>query len=253
MVTGGARGLGRGAADRLAADGDVVVVLDVSEPVGIPPVRIGELDPALPQQSLRVDVSDAPAVRAAIDAVVKELGGIDVLVVGAGVAIPAQPLRDVDSTALDRILAVNVRGVVATLQAALVHMTAARSGCIVVISSQTGKQAWAGWGVYSGSKAFAVSLVQAVALEHAGDGIRINALCPGTMESDMMRTAFAARAAASGRALEDEIASYASGIPVGRIGDAGDVGAAVAWLTSAESSFVTGTALNLTGGEMVFF
>lgn len=253
VVTGGARGLGRGAADRLAADGDAVVVLDIIEPTGIPAMRIGALDPALSQQFLCTDVSDAAAVRAAIDAVVAELGAIDVLIAGAGVAIPAQRVRDVDTAALERVIAVNIRGVVATLQAGLAHMSAAGSGRIVVISSQTGKQAWAGWGVYSGSKAFAIALVQAVALEHAGDGIRINALCPGTMESDMMRTAFTARAAESGQTLAQEIDAYAHKIPVGRIGNADDVGAAVAWLASDESSFVTGTALNLTGGEMVFF
>lgn len=253
VVTGGARGLGRGAADRLAAGGDIVVVLDVIDPVGIPESTIGAIEPSLPQQFVRTDVTEPGAVRAAMDAVAEGLGGIDVAVVAAGVAIPAKPLHEVTGAELDRILAVNVRGVVATLQAALVHMTAAGRGRVVVVSSQTGKQAWAGWGAYSGSKAFAISLVQSAALEYAAAGIRINALCPGTMESDMMRTAFVARAAASRRTLDEEIVAHAERIPVGRMGNADDVGAAVAWLVSDESSFVTGTALNLTGGEMVFF
>jgi len=253
LVTGGARGLGRGAADRLAADGAQVIVLDIVEPDGIMTSQLGSLRADIPQQFVRTDVSDRAAVQATIDSVVAELGSIDVLIVGAGVAIPAQPLRDVTEEQLEHALAVNVRGVVATLQSVLTHMTAARAGRIVVISSQTGKQAWDGWAIYSGTKAFAISLVQSVALEHAGDGIRINALCPGTMESDMMRTAFAARADVSGRSLEEEIESYGRHIPVGRIGTAEDVGSAIAWLVSDEASFVTGTALNLTGGEMVFF
>jgi NAD(P)-dependent dehydrogenase (short-subunit alcohol dehydrogenase family) len=229
------------------------VILDIVEPADIARTRVGHLDPTLTQQFVKADVTVPGEVAVVLDAVVRELGGIDVLVVGAGVAIPAAPVRDVTDADLERIIGVNVRGVVWTLKAALAPMTAAGGGIIVVISSQTGKQAWDGWGVYSGSKAFAISLVQAIALEHASDGIRINAVCPGTMDSDMMRTAFAARAASSGRSLEDEIHAYAEKIPRGRVGNAGDVGAAVAWLASDQSDFVTGTALNLTGGEMLFF
>jgi NAD(P)-dependent dehydrogenase (short-subunit alcohol dehydrogenase family) len=254
IVTGGARGLGRGAVDRLVADGARVVVFDVIDGEGIPTVALAALDAASAVQLVRVNVSNSAAVRTATAAVVDRFGSLDMLVIGAGIAIPARRVVDVPESDIARLLAVNVSGVLASLQAALAHMETAKAGRIVVISSQTGKQAWGGWGVYSGSKAFSIALVQAIALEHAADGIRINALCPGTMESDMMRTAFTARTEETGRTLEQEIDVYARDrIPVGRMGTPADVGGATAWLLSEDASFVTGSAINLTGGEMVFF
>jgi len=251
LVTGGARGLGRGAADRLAADGARVIVLDVAEPVDAAWTDLAALSPDDPLSFVRVDVTDGSAVRRAVDAVVAVHGGIDVLVVGAGIAIPATRLVDAAWDDVARLVDVNVWGVMRTLRAVLAVMRA--GGSVVVISSQTGKQAWEGWGVYSGSKAFSIALVQALAVEHAEEGIRVNALCPGTMESDMMRTAFTARAAETGRSLDEEIAAYAARIPAGRMGTPTDVGGAVAWLASPDSSFVTGATINLTGGEMTFF
>jgi NAD(P)-dependent dehydrogenase (short-subunit alcohol dehydrogenase family) len=254
IVTGGARGLGRGAVDRLVDDGFRVVVLDVVEGDGLPQCAPGELDPALAAQQLRVDVSVPALVDDAVGAVAATFGRLDAVVVGAGVAIPARRLIDVPASDVARVLDVNVSGVIATLQSAIPVLVRGGGGSIVVISSQTGKQAWDGWAVYSGSKSFSIALVQAVALEHAADGVRINALCPGTMESAMMRTAFTARAVESGRTLDEEIDVYArERIPVGRMGTPEDVGAATSWLVSDDAAFVTGAAINLTGGEMVFF
>jgi 3-oxoacyl-[acyl-carrier protein] reductase/sorbitol-6-phosphate 2-dehydrogenase len=127
------------------------------------------------------------------------------------------------------------------------------SGRIISTASQAGKRAWPGWGVYSASKASVIALTQAMALELAGSGVMVNAICPGTMYTDMTKTGFDMAAEATGGDRDEMIAEHARGIPLGRLGTPEDIAALAAFLASDDASFTTGAAINLTGGEEVFF
>jgi NAD(P)-dependent dehydrogenase (short-subunit alcohol dehydrogenase family) len=128
-----------------------------------------------------------------------------------------------------------------------------QGGRIINTASQTGKLAWPDWGVYSSSKAAVIAITQVMAVELAPHKITVNAICPGTMVTDMMRTGFGQTAERMGADVEQLIEEHARSIPLGRMGTADDMGAMAAWIASDDASFTTGASLNLTGGEQVFF
>ena len=246
VVTGGARGLGAGIATHLARAGARVVVADVID---------GRQTVAGLEGSghafRELDVSDTQAVERALAAVRDEHGGLHVLVNNAGISQPIGKVIDTPDEVIDRVFAVNVRGLIACSRAAARIMLEEGGGRIINMSSQTGKRAWPDWGVYSASKFAVVGITQAMAQELA-PSIAVNAICPGTMISDMARTGFSA-SLAPGDTLEASFARKAATIPFGRLGTADDVGAMAAWLASDACSFTTGATFNLTGGEEVFF
>jgi NAD(P)-dependent dehydrogenase (short-subunit alcohol dehydrogenase family) len=246
VVTGGARGLGAGVADRMAKAGARVVIADV--------IDGAETAASLPGSGhvyRALDVTDTAAVERFMTAVRDDLGSLDILVNNAGVSQPIGKVIDTPDEVIDRVFAVNVRGLIACSRAAARIMQAGRGGRIINIASQTGKRAWPDWGVYSASKFAVVGITQVMAQELA-PSITVNAICPGTMLTDMARTGFKA-SLAPGDTLEAAFARKAATIPLGRLGTADDVGAMAAWLASDDCSFTTGAAFNLTGGEEVFF
>jgi meso-butanediol dehydrogenase/(S,S)-butanediol dehydrogenase/diacetyl reductase len=246
IVTGSARGLGAGIAQALGREGAFVVCADVLD--------AGDVAASLPAaETVVLDVTDPAAVASAFDRVADEHGSLDILANNAGVAQPIADVVDTDDAVIDRVFAVNFRSVVNCSRAAVPHMRRQGKGKIINTASQTGKQAWPGWGIYSASKFAVVGLTQVMALELAKDGITVNAVCPGTMVTDMMYTGFGEAAAAAGVDRDGLIAEKAASIPMGRMGTAEDVGNLVAFIASDECSFTTGGQFNLTGGEMVWF
>jgi NAD(P)-dependent dehydrogenase (short-subunit alcohol dehydrogenase family) len=246
VVTGGSRGLGAGIVRALGREGATVVCADVLD--------ASETAAAIPRgEAVRLDVTDRDAVDAVFDDIVARHGRLDVLANNAGVAQPVADVIDTADEVIDRVLAVNVRGVINCSRAAVRHMRRLGGGKIINSASQTGKQAWPGWGVYSMSKFAVVGLTQVMALELVKDGITVNAICPGTMVSDMMYTGFGDTAGQLGVDRDELIAEKAGTIPMGRMGTAEDVGNLVLYIASDECSFTTGAAFNLTGGEMVWF
>jgi NAD(P)-dependent dehydrogenase (short-subunit alcohol dehydrogenase family) len=171
----------------------------------------------------------------------------------AGVVHRPAPVLDTDPDVLRRVLAVNVEGLALCARAAGRVMAAAGHGRIVNIASARGKLAWPGLGAYSASKAAVIALTQALALELGPRGVTVNAICPGTMWTEMAQGAFSTMAAEQGTPLEDLLAAHVRGIPVGRLGTPDDVGALAAFLASDAAAFVTAAAINLTGGEDAFF
>ena len=129
-----------------------------------------------------------------------------------------------------------------------------RRGRIINTASKAGKVALRNLGVYNASKAAVILLTQTLALEPAPYNVSVNAICPGTMMTQMVRDIFGDLAAQQGTDLESFIRDYAATkIPAGRLGEAAETAALATWLASDESSFTTGAAINLTGGEQVFF
>ena len=153
----------------------------------------------------------------------------------------------------ENVFAVNVRGVLACSRAAAHIMKQHNWGRIINTASQTGKVAWQGWGIYSASKFAVVGLTQVLAKELAEYNITVNAICPGTMFTNMTKTGFGAAAASANRDRDELLAEHIETIPMKRLGTATDIGAMAAFLASDDACYTTGASLNLTGGEQVFF
>ena len=246
VVTGGARGLGAGIADHLARAGARVVIADVIDGAATAAGLAGS-----GHEFRALDVTDTAAVDRTMSGVRADHGALDILVNNAGVSQPIGKVIDTTDEVIDRVFAVNVKGLIACSRAAARIMLEQGRGKIINMSSQTGKRAWPDWGVYSASKFAVVGITQVMAQELAPT-VAVNAICPGTMVSDMTRGGFTA-SLAPGDTLEAALARKAASIPFGRLGTADDVGAMVAWIASDACGFTTGSTFNLTGGEEVFF
>jgi NAD(P)-dependent dehydrogenase (short-subunit alcohol dehydrogenase family) len=252
LVTGAARGLGEGIARAFAREGAVVVCADVLD--------AGPVAESLPEsprgprgRAVKLDVTDTEQVEATIAAVVDEYGSLDILSNTAGVAQPIATMLDTPDEVIERVFAVNVRGLIACSRAAGRVMQERRSGRIINTASQVGKVAWPGWGTYSASKAAVIAVTQVMALELAPFNVTVNCICPGTMVTDMMRAGFGEAAHSAGRDVDEMIREKAESIPLGRMGTADDIGNMAAWIASDDASYTTGASFNLTGGEQVFF
>jgi NAD(P)-dependent dehydrogenase (short-subunit alcohol dehydrogenase family) len=237
LVTGGARGLGRAIAHALAAAGGEVVVADLdvgaAEECAASIVALGNL-----ARAIALDVTDVDAVRNAVARTDAETP-LRTVVANAGVAFQ-RPLPEVEPEQFDRLMAVNVRGVFFTLQAAAKAMAPRGTGSIVTVSSTSGFTASTGpMTAYDASKGAVRLLTQAAARELAGAGIRVNGVAPGTVETDLTL----------GLATSSELAALGgSRIPLGRLGRPEEIASAVAFLASDEASYITGHILVADGG-----
>lgn len=252
IVTGASRGLGEGIARRLAEEGAAVVcadLLDASRVAASLPIAPSGAKPI----AVELDVTNTGQVDSVINEVAERYGRLDILANNAGVAQPIADCIDTTDEVFERVFAVNVKGVFACSRSAAHVMKKQNWGRIINTSSQTGKVAWPGWGVYSASKFAVVGLTQVMALELAPYNITVNAVCPGTMQTDMTNTGFGAAAAMQNRDKDELLAEHIATIPLGRLGTPADIGAMVAFLASDDASFTTGASINLTGGEQVFF
>jgi 3-oxoacyl-[acyl-carrier protein] reductase len=234
LVTGASRGIGRAVALALAARGAVVVAAAREDHAAAVVDEIaGQGGRA---EAVSVDVTDAAAVAAVADAVLERLGRIDVLVNNAGITRDQLVLR-MKRADWDAVLATNLTGAFICVQAVLKPMIKQRSGRIINITSVVGQSGNAGQANYAASKAGLIGMTKALALEVASRGITVNAVAPGLIDTDMTR-------AISGGAHGD----WADRIPLGRLGTAGDVAAAVAFLASDEAAYITGQVLAVNGG-----
>jgi NAD(P)-dependent dehydrogenase (short-subunit alcohol dehydrogenase family) len=236
VITGAASGIGRASALRFTAEGANLVLADLEEPDG-ETLKAGRF--------VRTDVSRREDNERMIDECVKRYGRIDILFCNAGVTLP-KLLPDSTDDEIDRVLDVNVKGLLYAARHAIPVMLAQAGGgggVILFTASKTGLVAQTDSPVYCASKGAVVLLAKALALDYAARGIRVNALCPGIIDTPMLRH-FA-------DAMPDPAAAwatYGAAQPMGRLGTPEECAAAALWLVSSEASFVTGIALPLDGG-----
>jgi 3-oxoacyl-[acyl-carrier protein] reductase len=237
LVTGGARGIGRAICEALAARGAHVVINDYrdgEEGARLLATTITERGGSA--ECVAFDVSDMLAAEAQVGAIAGRLGRLDVLVANAGISIDALLLR-LKEDDLDRTLAVNLKGAIGCARGALKAMMRARHGRIVLIASVVGEMGNAGQTAYAASKGALLGVTRTLAREYASRNITVNAVAPGFIDTDM--TAAIAEQARS---------ELMRAIPLGRIGTAAEVAAAVVFLASDEASYVTGQTLRVNGG-----
>ena len=243
LVTGAATGIGLAIALRLARAGYDIAVADIDAAGAERAVqdiqRRGRRGLAV-----TCDVGDRDGVFRMAEEAARSLGDIDLLVNNAGIA-RLGPLATFAGKDWRDLFRVNVDGVFFCCQAVLTGMMARRRGSIVNIASWNGKLGAPNFGAYSATKAAVISLTQALAREMASHGIRVNAVCPGIVAGTPMRTEVERQGEAFGLPASSERAKT---IPLGRLATPEDIANAVAFLASDEAAYMTGQAINVTGG-----
>jgi NAD(P)-dependent dehydrogenase (short-subunit alcohol dehydrogenase family) len=247
VITGAGGGIGSAIARRLAAGGWAVGLLDIetsSTAELAAEIRAAGGDAA----NATVDVRDPDSVEAALDAIESELGPVDGLVTAAGVIAKA-PFLELPMATFERTIGVNLTGTWLTVQR-VARRIAARggSGAIVAISSVAGRGGRAEAADYAASKAGVISVVRSASLALAAAGIRVNAVCPGVVDTAMTDAIHEYNAQELGVSREESIARMVASIPLGRIETGDDVASAVEYLLSEGAGYVTGQALNVCGG-----
>jgi NAD(P)-dependent dehydrogenase (short-subunit alcohol dehydrogenase family) len=247
IVTGAGRNIGRAIALELAGMGADIVVAEMDEATG---ARTADEVRKLGRRALalRTDVTRLADLQAMADRTVAELGRIDILVNNAGIH-KSMHTADVTEADWDRLLAVNAKGVFFASQAVLRHMVRAKRGNIISLASMAGKMGLKTSLVYGITKAAVISMTRSLALAHAADGIRANCVCPGIVETDMIfQVDREAGEGLMGLPPGEYVKQRVAQIPLGRIEKAEDVASVVGFLASSKSSYMTGQAINVTGG-----
>lgn len=238
LVTAAGQGIGRATALAFAREGATVIATDLDERLlaemaGVPGIT-----------TRRLDVTDAQA----ITATVAEAGRIDVLFNGAGY-VHAGSILECDDAAWDFSFELNVRSMYRLIRAVLPGMRAQRGGAIVNVASVASSIKGApGRFVYGTTKAAVIGLTKSVAADFVAEGIRCNAICPGTVESPSLRQRIDAQARASGKTIAEVEAAFVARQPMGRLGRTEEIAALAVYLASDESAFTTGTAQVIDGG-----
>jgi NAD(P)-dependent dehydrogenase (short-subunit alcohol dehydrogenase family) len=248
VITAAASGMGLAGARLFAREGARLVLVDVN--AGALDAAVAELkDMGADVHPLVVDLGDLGAARAMVHDAAALVGGVDVLWNHAGIACPVD-IVNLDMAAYDRSHAINVTSALIAAGQASEVMKAGRGGSIIFTASTAGLVGSAYSPIYSAQKFAVIGMMMGMAQRFAKDGIRVNAICPGPIDTPMLPTFFAR----PGETLsQDELdervrTGVAASVPMGRPGRPDEIGQAAVWLASDESSFVTGVALPVDGG-----
>jgi NAD(P)-dependent dehydrogenase (short-subunit alcohol dehydrogenase family) len=242
FVTGAGSGIGRAAALAFAREGANVVIADVSEQSNQETARLID-ERGGRALAVTCDVTRTQDVKAALDKIIGTFGRLDFAVNNAGSEQAITATADLTEEEWDRIVAVNLRGVFLCMKHEIPLMLKQGGGAIVNISSGAGVKGFKGQAAYAAAKHGVVGLTKAAALDYAPQNIRINAVCPGIINTQMMDRFTGGTAEGRERVISQE--------PIGRMGEPKEIANAVLWLCSDASSFVVGHAMVVDGGQTV--
>jgi len=265
LITGAGRraGLGEGIARRLLQEGCKVVLTDIGQVRGAEmPVTAVGTDEELAQVAaelaastggecvaMALDVLEEAQVEAVVKATVERFGRLDILVNNAGIGYLMKSLVDIDAREWDAVLGVNLRGAFLAIKHAGRQMIAQGGGRIVNIASQAAKSAFPHAAAYCSSKHGLVGLTRVAALELGAHGINVNAVCPNHVTTGLGAWQNEYFAEKQGKSVEQYLADMRARIPAGRAGLPSDTAAATAFLCSDDAVYITGEAINVSGGE----
>ena len=246
FVTGAANGIGRATALAFAGEGAHVVVADISEQGNQETARMIE---ELGGRAIAVkcNVTQSEDVKAALDKTIETFGRLDAAFNNAGVEQAKKATADITEEEWDRIIGIDLRGVFLCMKYEIPLMLKQGGGAIVNTSSGAGVKGFIDQAAYVAVKHGVVGLTKSAALDYASQNIRINAVCPGIIDTPMMDRF----AGGTPEGKERELAGAAAAEPIGRAGKPEEIAAAVLWLCSDAASFVTGAAMVVDGGQTV--
>lgn len=239
LVTGAAQGIGLSIATILAQNGALVAIYDLNE------AKAQEAASSLVREGMqaiggKVDVASLDSVKNMIEATVRHYGQLDIVVNNAGI-LSSTPVRDITEAEWDNIMAVNLKGVFFVCQQAYPHLKTRPNPRIINMGSVAGRMGgFESSMAYSASKGGVIALTYGLSRQFAPDGITVNSICPGPIETPMIR-----------QYEPSQIASLTARIPLGKLGKPEDIGHAIAFLSSDEASFITGLAMDINGGLYV--
>jgi NAD(P)-dependent dehydrogenase (short-subunit alcohol dehydrogenase family) len=246
IVTGAGRGIGRATALELARMGADVAVAELDQG-GADKTAAMVKDLGRRVLALPIDVTRRGDLARMVERTRAELGRIDVLVNNAGIYRAAATL-DVTEEHWDAVMTLNAKAVFFASQAVLPVMIAQKSGCIVSLASMAGKIGSKTNLPYNASKAAVVSMTKSLALAHAADGVRVNCVCPGFVETDMWTKVAREQGALLGQTPEEFTRRRRESVPLGRMETPQDVANVIAFLCSPRAAYMTGQALSVDGG-----
>jgi NAD(P)-dependent dehydrogenase (short-subunit alcohol dehydrogenase family) len=241
VVTGAARGIGKACAEAFASENGTVVLIDRREE------QLAELEQAISgkngcAKAVNCDVSDAVEVSRVVSGIVAEFGSVDVLVNNAGVLKTTTPLEEIDDTEWDLLMNVNVKGMYLFAKYVLPVMRKNKWGSIVNVSSSAGRStSELGGAHYTASKAAVLGLTRHMAREYGHYGITVNSVCPGLVETPMIRE----------QAPAEKLDFWLKQIPAGRFAEPAEVAYLVLFLASERARYINGATIDFNGGSLL--
>ena len=240
LVTGGAAGIGFETARMFAKAGGNVTIIDLNQEKLVSAKK--ELEKfGTKILALKCDVSKEESVKLVIEKIVEQFGKLDIAYNNVGIQVPVATIDEASGDDFDKCISVNLKGTWNSLKYEIKQMKKqGKGGSIINCSSQCGVMAQSGLGAYTSSKHAIIGLTKVAALENAKNGIRVNAICPGTTDAPMVQKAI--------KDFPEHMKKLIGAIPIGRIATPEGIGSAVLYLASDYAGFITGEIMNLDGG-----